>query len=261
MTNSNQNQVEHRRKMTVSGGLVEVLHYDFIPHSKSLLSPVLPASLPEPSETSLAHSVRRAKRTLSRLIYSNDLQHGQYTKLLTLTNKKKLGLSESATYFKNFVKRLNYQMSLDLKYVAVPEFHPKGHGVHYHAVLFNLPFMDRVYKRLFDLWGQQRLELDVLQAHSDVEYVVPYISKYISKQFFDKRYFGRRRYYPSQGLKKPIEVTNDVEIQMVLPYLEPNLKYQTEYLLPYIGSLKYFRYFVANGLQRQFIFDKIGVTV
>lgn len=259
--------VERRRKMTVSGGLVELLDYDWwnpafrrSQNTKFSKNPPSNSDDSTPPTIGSASSVRRAKVGIKRLVYSNDLQYGEHTKFLTLTKQENWGLTEAGLYFKNFIKRLNYSLNLDLKYVAVPEFQKRG-SVHYHAVLFNFPFVSGVYSRLRDLWGGDRLELDVLKSHSDVEYAVPYISKYVAKQFEDKRFFGRRRYYPSRALKIPVRIDDDVSIQMTLPYLQDTKRGEVSFDIPFLGNLKYQEFFIKEVPRRQDIFDRIGVVV
>jgi hypothetical protein len=43
-----------------------------------------------------------------------------------------------------------------------------------------------------------------------------YLSKYITKSFDDVRYFGKKRYFCSRGLVRPIEITDQVKIDNIL---------------------------------------------
>jgi hypothetical protein len=86
-----------------------------------------------------------------------------------------------------------------LKYVGVPEFQKRG-AVHYHVVFFNLPYMTKIYDVIRQSWG---LGFTLVETVKSTEHLINYVSKYLSKENFDQRLFGRKKYFASRGLFKP----------------------------------------------------------
>lgn len=163
-------------------------------------------------------TLSRAKKNLTRLVYANHGQHKQRTKIITYTFPDYHELKQANQEWKNYVLRTNYQLGLDLQYVTVPEYHT-SHGIHYHAVIFNYPFLQRVYERTRNMWGGGRIFLDTKNTQKGVQYVVNYVTKYITKDFFDPRFKGQKRYLRSRGLIMPRIVSNPEDIHLFKSFL------------------------------------------
>jgi len=109
--------------------------------------------------------------------------------------------------YTNYIKRLNYhthktKKSL-LKYIAVIEFQKRG-AVHYHTIFFNLPEIDeekeRETREFAEIWNHGFIQIVPLYSHN----AGFYMAKYMTKDLLDKRLLGRRRYFCSKNLKRPI---------------------------------------------------------
>lgn len=207
--------------------------------------PRRPVLVPNSNSNSLMLSVCRSRRCLRRLIYSNYGQYTQKTKYLVLTKRENWGLDEANNYFKKFILRLDYKLGFPLRYVNVPEFQKRG-SVHYNLLMFNFPFMNDVYSSLRKVWGGDMLKMNVIEGSRDIRRVVPYISKYISKQMNDRRFYGRKRYFRSGGLFKPVEITDDVMVQMSLYPLERFKIKESRFDTQFHGEMIYKRFDISS---------------
>jgi hypothetical protein len=131
-------------------------------------------------------SLKRTRLKIVRFVDSNP----DLNTLVILTFKENISdLSEANSIFKNFIKRLKRQVP-NLKYLAVPGFQARG-VVHYH-VLFNF---EGESKKLANIWGQGFVMINKIK---NVNFFHDYVTKYISKEFIDLRFFGMRKMLSSQ---------------------------------------------------------------
>jgi len=141
------------------------------------------------------YSINRTRTEIRRLINSNP----QLTKFMTLTFAKNITDLKEANYiFNQFIKRMNYKYP-DFKYLAIPEFQQRG-AVHYH-LLCEMPFIH--FREITEIWGQGNIDIKKL---NDVDNIGAYVCKYLSKDMFDERTFGKKKYFRSQTLSEPIEI-------------------------------------------------------
>ena len=96
--------------------------------------------------------------------------------------------------------RLNYHVGHSLKYVSVVEFQKRG-AVHYHAVFFNLSYIDN--DELAKIWSHGFIKINAIQH---IRSIGAYVSKYLQKGVVDARLFNEKCYFTSRGLIKPIIV-------------------------------------------------------
>lgn len=193
----------YKSKVIVSGNIVEIYNYEyeilegFNKDSKG-------RSVSATKEDKLINREKvltRARRDLRRLINSNIHQYGLPSKFVTLTFREDIKELKKANYeFNKFVKRLNYELNIKLKYVVVPEFTKKGR-VHYHVVMFNIPYVSN--NKLADIWENGFIKINCIEK---VENVGAYVCKYMYKDSADERLEGNKCYFGSRGLYKPIEV-------------------------------------------------------
>lgn len=161
-------------------------------------------------------SMYRTRRTLRRLIDANSGAYFESGKVIpdrfvTLTFKENVqDLTRANREWNRFVDRFNRKFYTRgyLKYVGVPEFQKRG-AVHYHALFFNMPFLQEAHKKIWASWGHGFVFREDVKKGS----VTRYMSKYIEKGFADPRLKNRRRYLAARGLKRPqqIRFKNDVE--------------------------------------------------
>lgn len=178
-------------------------------------------------------SVRRTRGKICRLINANpDLNN-----FLTLTFKENFtDLKEANLIFKKFIKRLKYAYP-ELKYLAVPEFQKRG-AVHYH-VLLNLGYVEN--SELAAIWDQGFVMINTIRH---VRNIGLYISKYIGKDLFDKRYFGMRKVLYSRNLDRPKIIVFARSVKEYLLKQATNLKqlFEKSYVSDWQGKIDYWLY-------------------
>lgn len=186
-----------------------------------------------------AEYMRRAKRNIERLAYCNF--NNQYTSLMTLTYKANVkDLGQAYADLDLFMKRLKYPLDkyqfpfvgFKLKYICKPEFQERG-AVHFHLItnLKSFPFAKKVVREwkkqktlpeywdedynLQDIWtqlykskGKGSADLQKI-AWEGMPQVVSYITGYMTKDFDDERFAGKKSYSTTRNLIKPIELYND----------------------------------------------------
>ena len=196
----------------------------------------------EQKEKNREVSLMRARRELRRTVNANVGQWGDdvTSKFLTLTFKDNVKDLDVANYeFRQFIKRLNYKVfgkkCSGLKYSAVPEFQERG-AVHYHVIFYNLPYIKSDV--IAEVWGNGFIKINKID---DIDNVGAYVCKYLTKSNDDCRLKGRKSYFNSRGLKKPIEVYLDSDeledIKKTLP--AEAMTYKGEFSNEYLGKIEY----------------------
>ena len=184
------------------------------------------------------NTLARARRTVRRLINANVGKWGEKPKFLTLTFAENVQDVKKANYeFKKFRQRLEYELKLKLKYVAVVEFTKKGR-IHYHVVFFNLPYIQS--NVLESIWGNGFIKINAI---SHVDNVGAYVTKYMTKDNDDERLRGGKSYFSSRGLYKPVErYLNEKEIAKVKDKLSHKKVYENRFDNEYVGNVLYTQY-------------------
>ncbi len=195
--------------------------------------------------------LKRAKRDLRRLINSN---HGQYgddmtSKFMTLTFRESVtDLSQANYEWKKFMQRLNYEVfkvkKSNLRYNVVIEYQKRG-AIHYHAIFYNLPYVKQ--KRLMELWDNGGVNIKKID---NVDNVGAYIGEYLGdaekkqgKELGDSRLKGRKSYFSSRGLFKPLEITDKKKIEAVQGALPVKNKiYSAQFNNEHLGNISYSQY-------------------
>lgn len=133
----------------------------------------------------------RAKSKIRRLIYGNQYIYPENPTFLTLTFKDNLtDIKLANKHFTNFVKRMSRRINKQMRYVAVHEFQKRG-ALHYHAIIFNLPYLE--HKEIATIWRHGMIDIELVKNDG-----LPfYMTKYISKSFKDERCKGVKRYFYS----------------------------------------------------------------
>lgn len=151
-------------------------------------------------------SLSRTRTNIRRIINSND----HLKTFLTLTFSENITELKEANYlFNQFIKRMKYKFK-DFEYLAVPEFQKRG-AVHYH-LLCNLGITEfKTKSELFAFekefgktcWKNGFVKF---KAVKDIDNMGAYFCKYLGKDMFDKRAFGKKKFFRSQSLAKPFEL-------------------------------------------------------
>ncbi len=141
------------------------------------------------------------------------------SKFLTLTYAENMTQPTNAD-FTLFIKRLNYKLYKSkrslLHYIAVIEFQKRG-AVHYHIVIFNLPFMERdLYFSAFEeCWGHGFVKIRTVPDKG--------VGRYITKNYITKaddfRLWGNKSYFTSRGLYRPIVIRQEIKAKNILAIL------------------------------------------
>lgn len=152
---------------------------------------------------------------------------------LTLTFKENITEIKKGNYLlSKFIKRLNYYTyrtkTTQLKYLSVIEFQKRG-AVHYHIIFFNLPFIHK--DNISKTWDQGFINIKGVDPKQNV---AGYLTKYMSKSINDKRLWGKKRYFCSRKLLRPIEVNVESEVQLIVSripkeYIKKTSSFESEY--------------------------------
>jgi hypothetical protein len=188
-------------------------------------------------------SINRTKTEIRRLVNSNP----QLNKFMTLTfAKSTTDLKEANYIFNQFIKRVAYRYP-DFQYLAVPEYQKdedywgrkkeQGGSVHYH-LLCNLHYIE--IDALEWLWGQGLVNIREI---GKVNNLGAYMSKYLGKELFSGRMFGKKKFFRSQTLKNPIELIGWIAQKFVdkfLALLTP--VFEKVFKSEWVGEVEYFAY-------------------
>lgn len=150
----------------------------------------------------------RQKMNLIRLANTNF--RGKDVRFLTLTFRENLQDIEKANkIFNSFIKKLNYRMKKagkpTIKYLVVIEFQKRG-AIHYHALTkmnyTRVEIIRECWRKASKEYGGN---VDIKRVDR-IDNIGAYISKYMSKSHDDLRLSGKKQYWSSRNLEKPIEL-------------------------------------------------------
>jgi hypothetical protein len=160
--------------------------------------PKLPKSATSPistidKDTLSRMSTNRAKKQIRRLIIGNNNHYPQYKPVfLTLTFSDDFqSLKQANKHFQLFIKSMNHRLGYRLRYIAVPEFQDRG-AVHYHVLLFNLPFIEG--KTIENIWEHGGTNICLAKR---IRGLFNYLTKDLYKAYSDSRYVNQKRYFYS----------------------------------------------------------------
>lgn len=134
-------------------------------------------------------------------------------------------------------------------YVAVPEYHKKG-GLHFHVLLGGVSFDalkpihaydekkkrylyvtkgvckgDKIYN--IDVWRHGWSTMTILRNTDAAKH---YVAKYITKQGTDSRFFGKKRYYASRNLLRPVIEKQTIALNDQNPWCLDDSQWQISYV-------------------------------
>lgn len=132
-----------------------------------------------------------------------DCNFDAQTKFLTLTFAENVSdIKYCNREFSKFTKRLNRRIygtdKKQLKYLAVWEAQKRG-AIHYHVVLFGLPYIKSAELR--EVWGHGFVKINRVDVDHRAN-VGRYISKYFSKDV-DEGSYKQKKFFRSQNLVQP----------------------------------------------------------
>lgn len=231
----------YKKKAVISGGVVEIYNYSSevvygYKDKKKRSCGRRSKAQGEDKEINREKVLSRARRDLRRLINSN-IQ--QYSKFMTLTFKDNIQDLTVANYeFTKFMKRLSYHYKVKIQYSVVIEFQDRG-AIHYHCLLYNLTEKVDV-NFISGLWGNGFVKMNAI---NNVDNVGAYVCKYMTKTD-DDRLLGRKMYFNSRGLKKPLELKEAHLVDAVESSLLGQApKYESTFTNEY-NSINYSQYII-----------------
>lgn len=182
------------------------------------------------------------KRKLRRLVSANVGQHRHTDKFVTLTFEGEPPTREKVCKKFRYFKERMYKKYGKFEYLAVIEIGAENGRLHIHMITFGLKYIDR--NELEKIWGNGFIDVKKIYEINDVEnYILKYIEKTLSGDYIGK---GQRFYFPSQGLKKPIETLyedDDFLFDDELGNCECDVEFKSEHI---VGKVVYQRYRRVN---------------
>jgi len=151
-------------------------------------------------------------------------------------------LTEANRKYSKFIQRLNYEIFNEkkarLQYLGVVEFQKRG-AIHYHVIFFNLPFIKNVY----EVWNEGRIDLKGVKS---MRGLTIYLSKYMVKEAEDGRLKGRKRYFTSRKIYRPIVIKNYLVAKRICDVLKDRLKCKKSFEVDFIGEIDFYSYLLKD---------------
>jgi hypothetical protein len=191
-------------------------------------------------------SLQRTRTKIRRLINCNE----DMNKFLTLTFADNIIDVKEANYkFTKFVQRLKYEYP-NVKYLAVIE-RQRNRGrknndlgtIHYHLLS---DFVYTCSDYLADIWGHGFIKVNRI---SHVDNVGAYVCKYLNKEVFEGDMKGKKKFFHSLNLAKPVEIYGDINFNNMFDFLalssaEP--VYKSTFDSKYTGVVNYKQYALTS---------------
>lgn len=203
-------------------------------------------------------SVNRAKHRLRQLINTNVTKNSKFVTFTFAENVQ--DVKKAKDIFKNFIKRLNYYLSLknhkQLKYVYVVEFQDKnGRGaVHFHVIFFNLNFIKSDI--LSKIWGQGFIKINLIKH---VDNVGAYVVKYMNKGVADERLTNSDLYGRSRGnLREPLVVKDRFQVLLIMKQFKNNICYFKSFVSEKLGKIEYMQFNTKRIFEKNIKNEKIS---
>jgi hypothetical protein len=238
------NNIE-RHKLILSGNKIQLFSYSLREKVKNKPRTKIILSNSDKTENRKKY-LQRVRSIMDRIIWSNpDLKV-----FVTLTFEENLIDSKKANYlFNQFVQKYNYRNKKNhLKYIAVIEFQKRG-AVHYHLLIDR--FVDK--KFLQKLWGNGFTRIEHARGNSNQ--LAGYLIKYLNKNSArDTRLWGKKMYFTSQNIQKPIvrvyddlpDVRNAIDWYIRFNNKEIINEYYSCYDAGFIGQIEYRKIILRN---------------
>lgn len=181
-------------------------------------------------------SLYRSRRGLQGLINANIGFHLKpngkpYNPLfITFTFRENVqDVNRANGVFTNFIPRLNYAIFSTkksvLKYVVGIEFQKRG-AIHYHAVFFNIPYVVGLKDLVAEIWGEGFVKVESLKKKKkNVNDIGFYLTKYMTKEQFDSRLVGKKCYFSSRNLFRPVPVKEEQKVEILMSFVKPEQKF------------------------------------
>lgn len=192
-------------------------------------------------------NIRKTQKRLRRLINSNLGQYEEQDKFLTLTYPKLKSREKACRAFKTFVQNLRRHYGDDIQYVAVMEVQNGDRledpskatkDIHFHVLLFNCTYIPQDILQN-KIWKHGIVDIRKIKDYDDMAgYLVNYLSK--DETLCIK---GKRSYFPSRGLKKPVEkISMDQKLIFeILRNRNNEIQFSGDYYVEHVGNISYIK--------------------
>lgn len=163
-------------------------------------------------------SVRRTQQTIKDIVLCNDFE---LFCTFTFDSAKidRYDINACFTAMSGFLHNAKYTHSRALKWLVVPEHHKDG-AFHFHALLSGYNGILKATKchqngrQIFNISGWRRGFSTAVKIDNK-DAVANYVRKYITKDMMTE--FGRRRYFASRNLVRPVKTINSDKFKNSLP--------------------------------------------
>ena len=190
-------------------------------------------------------SFRRSKSKARKIINCNawkwfdDSRKPFLPVFVTLTFAENIqNLTQANRMFSKFIQRLNYEVfhkkGARLVYLGVVEFQKRG-AVHYHIIFFNLPFIQNIR----EIWDEGRVDVKAVWTLREV---INYVSKYMVKEASDGRLRGKKRFFTSRKILRPVNIRSYSVARNVKDKLKSRLKYYKEFYVEFVGKIELYHH-------------------
>lgn len=202
-------------------------------------------------------TVRDAKNRLRRIANAN---FSEINLFMTMTYSYDIeDVSKGDKHFSDFITNLREETGQKFNYIAVREFTKKGR-LHYHMITdVNLYWDDdedilkSLERDVAKVWGQGFVDIKRMDRHNSrqkrfkdkgIDNVGAYMTKYFSKSIDDERLYGHKMYLTSQGLIRPVELTQEDAEKVLRDYgfTKENETFTNGYESEYLGKISYKEY-------------------
>lgn len=205
---------------------------------------------PDSLETNQKISIKRAQRNLRRLLECNFTDTYAF---LTLTFNGSIStditdISNCQKKFNDFKKRVAYYTEKnhlpDFQYIAVIEFQDQNRkgAIHFHVVCNLIKVSNPTLK---ELWQNGYVHSAIVNSDITENKKIAF---YLSKGITDERLTGKKKYYHSRNLKKPlmIDIEDVEEFYKTLNKCQSTFITGGAYMSPFSGETKYENYYINN---------------
>jgi len=242
-------------KVIKSGNLLEIYQYEKAPistytHRRKRTQQTPDSgghSAPKPRRLD---NVLRSKRRFIRLVRAN-CGGADKPSLITLTMRSIVSLETANPLFTGWVRLLKSTFGDGIRYIGVPEFQKRG-AVHFHVLVWGIPSEITVNERdsryLQNLWGYGYVDCI---ATDGSDKLAGYLGKYMSKSLLDERISGKRGYYCSSNVLRPLhfKTTQVADHTALIWGVDKVLVHEAVFMTDWLGEGRYYRYNLIESVK------------
>jgi len=205
-----------KRRAILSGDQLELYEYEF-PYAFNMAPRRSRGRDSKSSNERRRDNLAHVRSEIRRLIECNYQEYGYNPVFLTFTFKENVtSLSVANKAFKTFIQRFTRYYGKSLKYLAIVEFQKRG-AVHYHCIFFNLSIeyerRERRERIIANLWGHGYVDIERIRHAKSVS---AYVCKYLNKGVSDPRLRGKKSFFTSRALFRPVQFRSESSIDKLL---------------------------------------------